>query len=249
MGSKQSKGAEAELAAAAPSSATTPVEDVDPLAGTPFALDPKSAAAAKTAQQATALSDSSTSDGVARSQPSQQPATNASGEYTSNLEESLRIGRLPHYSKVTDPVESINPITGRSLYYSARPWRCDDRFQDFFCVMMKYRDWPMMKQTWGTFMRCAYSDYGAQPTTPYVALDRREIMFYVDRAEHDMIRDRFWQRYPWTAREPSRIMMDDGNKMRVWRHQRELEMEAKEGHVEDMIVANSVGGRTLPSNK
>jgi hypothetical protein len=250
MGGKQSKQA-VTAPVANVDQAPSPPED-DPLAGTPFALKPSSPPPVPSISGAAAPPSPKHVSGVAAEAPVKKSEAGAPGaprQSASELEPAPRLrldlevsrGHNPHYSQVIDPVDTINPITGRSIYYGSRPWRCDDRFQDWLATFFKTRDYQTVRNTWKTFMQCTRSEYGAQPTTPYESLERREIMFYVDRAEHDMIRDRFWQRFPWSVREPALILMNDGTKMRVWRHQREMELEAKEGRVEELIAqANNV---------
>ncbi len=144
--------------------------------------------------------------------------------------------RLPHYSRVVDPIESINPVTGRSIYYGSRPWRCDDRLHDWLQSIAGFR-WGKARIAWRTLMECAYSEFGQQPTTPYETLARQTVMYYVDRQDHGMVRDFMFERYPFSTRDFVRVMVDDGTKMRVWRHQRELELEAKQGRVDEIITS------------
>uniref|UniRef100_A0A7S1MRQ5 Uncharacterized protein n=1 Tax=Neobodo designis TaxID=312471 RepID=A0A7S1MRQ5_NEODS len=266
MGGKNSKPADAPppppVAAAEhkqPGAAGS--DDDDPLAGTPFALGAQTSKPAAPAATTPSDAKPTTADNAT---PPPQPANPdgpskpdtmlAPGEKSiyherpehaahdmTTVDAAIARGYMPHYSKVIDPVETINPVTGKSIYYSARPWRCDDRFQDWFATFIKHRRWDKVSETWAVLRQCAKADYGEQPTVPYVSLERREIMYYVDRAEHDMIRDRFWQRYPWSQREPIRTMLEDGSRMRVWRHQREIELEAKEGRVEDLIAGANHG--------
>lgn len=143
--------------------------------------------------------------------------------------------KTPHYSRVIDPIESINPVTGRSIYYGARPWRCDDRFQDWLQSLWGMR-WGKTKIAWRTMRECASSEFGQQPTVPYETLGRQSVMYYVDRQDHGMIRDFMFEKYPFSSRDFVRVMTDDGTKMRVWRHQRELELEAKQGRVDELVA-------------
>ena len=266
MGGKNSKPVDAPAPpVSTPSEAPTGTNDTvpsdDPLAGTPFALSGAKKVSAP-AQSSSAAASAKPAEveapgGPAKAEPDTRLAPGEASEYhdkpthedgdLTTVDEAISRGYMPHYSKVIDPVETINPITGRSLFYAARPWRCDDRFQDWFATFIKHRRMDKVRETWGVLLQCARADYGKQPTVPYVSLERREIMYYVDRAEHDMIRDRFWQRYPWASREPVRTMLEDGSKMRVWRHQREMELEAKEGRVEDLIAGANHGTTTYGS--
>lgn len=143
--------------------------------------------------------------------------------------------RMPHYSRVVDPIETLNPVTGRSIYYGARPWRCDDRVHDWLQSLVALR-WKKSKIAWRNLMDCAYSEFGGQPTCPYETLQRQTVMYYVDRQDHGMVRDYMFEKYPFSTRDFVRVMTDDGTKMRVWRHQRELELEAKQGRVDEIIA-------------
>lgn len=151
--------------------------------------------------------------------------------------------RMPHYSRVVDPIETLNPVTGRSIYYGARPWRCDDRVHDWLQSLVAMR-FKKGKIAWRTLMECAYSEFGEQPTCPYETLQRQSVMYYVDRQDHGMVRDYMFEKYPFSTRDFVRVMTDDGTKMRVWRHQRELELEAKQGRVDEVIA-----GGVLPKTK
>lgn len=154
----------------------------------------------------------------------------------------------PHFTRVTDLVENINPVTGRSVHYGLRPWRCDDRFQDFLLTVIRFEGLGATGRTWSTFRQCYRSEFGQEPRDDYQSLSRREIMFYVDRYEAGMMRDSLWERYPYNVREVARVATEDGTKMRVWRHQRELEMEAKEGRLDDMIQQNVLPTFQRPSD-
>lgn len=148
--------------------------------------------------------------------------------------------RSPHYTTILDPVEGTNPVTGRSPHFGARPWRCDDRVMDWLGSLTMFR-WEDTKIAWRNFMSCAKADYEDQPTVPYQVLTRNEVMFYVDRLENGMIRRHMFEQYPFSTRDIARVAMQDGTKMRVWRHQRELELEAKQGRVEELISLNVTG--------
>lgn len=147
--------------------------------------------------------------------------------------------KMPHYSRVVDPIETINPVTGRSVYYGARPWRCDDRFQDLLQSAWGFRG-TSARIAWQNLWDCAYSEFGQQPTAPYETLGRQSVMYYVDRQDHGMIRDYMFERYPFSSRDFVRVMTDDGTKMRVWRHQRELELEAKQGRVDELVAQRAM---------
>lgn len=146
--------------------------------------------------------------------------------------------RTPHYSRVEDLVENINPVTGRSIFYGLRPWRCDDRLQDFMLTFLRLDGFRNLMGTWKVLWRCGRSEDGNEPTTDYNQLSRREVMFYVDRLRVGMIRGGYFERYPYAARDVGRVIMEDGTKMRVWRHQRELEMEIKAGRIDELLATN-----------
>lgn len=190
-----------------------------------------------------------TSKGGDKPQQSEQEKNKSSSSSTTAAERSAsdiythKDDRMPHYSRVIDPLETLNPVTGRSIYYGARPWRCDDRVHDWLQSLTAMR-WRKAKIAWRTFMDCAYSEFGEQPTCPYETLQRQSVMYYVDRQDHGMVRDYMFEKYPFSTRDFVRVMTDDGTKMRVWRHQRELELEAKQGRVDEIIA-----GGVLPSRK
>eukprot|EP00796_Vickermania_ingenoplastis_P004913 gene4913-3525_t len=141
----------------------------------------------------------------------------------------------PHYTRVHDHPESLNPVTGRSVYYGMRPWRCDDRFQDFVksftCMDSPSIQFSLLK----TFWRCARSEAGEEPKGDYYRLGREEVMFYVERYRSNMVRVGAFETYPYDQNELKRVSEEDGLKMRVWRHQREMELSAKQGKVEDVM--------------
>ena len=99
-------------------------------------------------------------------------------------------------------------------------------------------EWTKTKIAYRTMMECAYSNFGEQPTVAYETLQRQSVMYYVDRQDHGMMRDHMFEKYPFSSRDAVRIMNDDGTKMRVWRHQRELELEAKQGRVDELVSTN-----------
>ncbi|CCW59912.1 unnamed protein product [Phytomonas sp. EM1] len=141
----------------------------------------------------------------------------------------------PHYYKVKDIPESLNPITGRSIYYGIRPWRCDDRFQDWLKSFISFDGIGVQFQLLKTLYKCIYSEKGAEPVDSYHRLGRSEVMFYVERYRSGMMRERFWETYPYDQNELVRIAEEDGMKMRVWRHQRELEIQSREGKLDELL--------------
>lgn len=143
-----------------------------------------------------------------------------------------------HYSQVQDNPEALNPVTGRSIYYGMRPWRCDDRFQDWLKSFTSL-DGPsiqldLMRKLW----RCSRSELGEEPIDNYYRLKRNEVMYYVERFRSGMMRYGAWETYPYDQNELKRVTEEDGMKMRVWRHQRELELSAKFGKLEDLMQDN-----------
>jgi hypothetical protein len=150
----------------------------------------------------------------------------------------------PHFTRIVDPLESVNPITGRSFFYGARPWRCDDRWQDMLRAFTNMESFSEFRATVGLLNQCRKAKVGEEPTADYYALEKREVMYYVDRHRHNMIRSNAFERYPYDTREVCRVMQQDGQKMRVWRHQRQIESDSKEGYLEDEITA-SIFGRAV----
>lgn len=199
-----------------------------------FSLTPKGTSPASKSADAENSNNYSTS--IPPEAADQPPHRSAVDAYTNKDD------RMPHYSRVIDPIETLNPVTGRSIYYGARPWRCDDRVHDWLQSLsaMRIRKAGI---AWKTFMQCAYSGFGEQPTGPYETLQRQSVMYYVDRQDHGMIRDYMFEKYPFSTRDFVRVMTDDGTKMRVWRHQRELELEAKQGRVDEIIAIGVLPGK------
>ena len=136
--------------------------------------------------------------------------------------------RVVHYSRVLDDSESINPVTGRSIYYAQRPWRCDDRVTDLLGSVIKMQPITSIANCYAVMRRCAKSDVGAEPISDYNVLGKREVMFYVDRARSNMLRRRFFEVYPYDPYAVSRLQQEDGLRMRVWRRQREMELKEKD---------------------
>lgn len=143
-----------------------------------------------------------------------------------------------HYTLIREEPEALNPITGRSIYYGMRPWRCDDRFQDwvksFTCLDGLNTQYNLLK----TLFACARSAEGEEPKDDYHRLGRSEVMFYVERYRSNMMRTGAFETYPYDQNELMRVTEEDGLKMRVWRHQREMELSAKEGKLEDFLREN-----------
>ncbi|KAH9582178.1 hypothetical protein LSM04_007025 [Trypanosoma melophagium] len=144
----------------------------------------------------------------------------------------------PHYSRVSDEPESLNVVTGRSIYYGMRPWRCDDRFQDWLISFMRMDSLLVQCHLLKLLWRCSRSENGAEPIDSYKHLGRGEVMFYVERYRSGMMRSGFFEKYPYNQNELQRIIEEDGLNMRVWRHQRELEMESKQGKIDDLLRMN-----------
>ncbi|RNF23021.1 uncharacterized protein Tco025E_02932 [Trypanosoma conorhini] len=146
----------------------------------------------------------------------------------------------PHYSRVADEAESINVVTGRSIYYGMRPWRCDDRFQDLLASFLHMDSLIVQLHLTKLLWRCSRSEKGAEPVDGYKRLGRGEVMFFVDRYRSGMMRTGVFEKYPYNQNELQRIIEEDGLKMRVWRHQRELEIESKQGKIDDLLRMNVV---------
>ncbi|KPI84484.1 hypothetical protein ABL78_6447 [Leptomonas seymouri] len=154
--------------------------------------------------------------------------------------------RTPHFSRIKETPDTLNPVTGRSIHYGMRPWRCDDRFQDwikaFTCMDGISVQYNLLK----LFFQCARSEEGQEPVDSYHRLGRKEVMYYVERYQSGMMRTGMLETYPYDQNELRRVVEEDGLKMRVWRHQRELEMESKEGKIEEVMMMN-VMKRNKPS--
>lgn len=146
--------------------------------------------------------------------------------------------KTPHYSRVKDKPETLNPVTGRSVYYGIRPWRCDDRFQDWLKSFTNFDSVVTQYNLVKLFAQCARSEAGEEPVDSYHRLGRSEVMFYVERYHSGMMRTGVLETYPYDQNELRRIAEEDGLKMRVWRHQRELEMESKEGKIDELLHTN-----------
>ena len=69
-------------------------------------------------------------------------------------------------------------------------------------------------------------------------------MFYVDRMDHGMIRDLYFEKKMFSWASTQRVVHEDALKMRTWRSQRELEMNARRGEI-DGVIANSLWEHTL----
>lgn len=134
-------------------------------------------------------------------------------------------------------------MTGRSIYYGMRPWRCDDRFQDwlksFTCMDSIPIQYGLLKRLWD----CARSEVGEEPKEDYYRLGRGEVMYYVERYKSGMVRSGAFDTYPYDQNELKRVAEEDGLRMRVWRHQREMEMSAKQGQVDDVIQQSIFGSQ------
>jgi len=153
----------------------------------------------------------------------------------------VKMERTQHHSRITDDeIDTINPITGRSIYYGLRPYRCDDRFSDWLSAFITFlnprRQWMLLRQFW----RCTQSEVGAEPTDSYANLSHRESIFYAERQRAGMLRPRLFEVYPYDQTEIQRVLEEDAVKMRVWRHQRQLELDAKEGKIDEVVAANVV---------
>ena len=208
-----------------------------------------------------AMRDAAVSDGTTRYKPqemeilhqvtpSSTPNAATADEEKQQQPRGLRVDEvkpgarygLPHYTQVVDPIDSINLVTGRSIFHGQRPWRCADRMDDFLMCLTSFSSHT--RTSFRHFRKCISSDFGEQPTDPYFSLSKDYIMYYVDRMDHGMIRDQFWERnlFSWSA--SYRTRHEDTFKMRTWRAQRELEVEAKHGAVES-VMANSMWDQSI----
>lgn len=149
--------------------------------------------------------------------------------------------KSPHFSRVADAPESINPITGRSMYYGLRPWRCDDRFMDWLTGLTRLANPKLQYQMLSLLYTCGKSEAGKEPVDDYMYLTRKETMYYVERKMCGMMRDKMFETYPYDQYALKRVAEEDAMKMRVWRNQRQLELEAKEGKIDELLVNNVLG--------
>lgn len=151
--------------------------------------------------------------------------------------------RTPHFSRVADTPECINPVTGRSMYYGLRPWRCDDRAQDLLAAFVNMENVLTQARLMSVFWKCARAEPGKEPVDDYLYLTRKEVMYYVERRKCGMLRDVLLDPYPYNPEALKQIQEEDALKMRLWRHQRELEIQSKEGKVDDLIAGSVFDGK------
>lgn len=146
---------------------------------------------------------------------------------------------VPHYTRMDeDPELCINPVTGRSIYYGLRPHRCDDRLSDIIATVAAF-DYPSnMFESVSRLVRCLRSEPGAEPDDDYFNLARREVMYYVERHRCGMVRTGVFEKYPYDRTLVASVQQEDSTRMRVWRHQREMEVQAKQGAVDDIVSSN-----------
>ncbi len=167
------------------------------------------------------------------------------------FEPNMKIGnRNPHYTKIHVEegarIETINPVTGKSIFYGIRPWHCMDRVEEWAASWYtKGSTWKDVSETWQLLKKCKASKLGEEPLDDYRFLDKKEVMFFVDRYKAGMIREEVFEPYPYNIREVQRVMHEDSTKMKVWRHQRILELDSKDGRLEDTI-STSVGFTPTP---
>lgn len=148
------------------------------------------------------------------------------------------MSHTPHYSRVADSPETINAVTGKSYFYGMRPWRCDDRFTDWLSSFTHMDGLGVQFALIQTLWRCASSQKGEEPLDDYYRLERSDVMMYVDRYRSGMMRTSYLERYPYDQNELRRVVEDDALRMRVWRHQRELELESREGRIDEVLHMN-----------
>jgi hypothetical protein len=89
--------------------------------------------------------------------------------------------------------------------------------------------------------KCAKSEVGKEPIDDYMYLSRRETMYYVERKLCGMMRENVFETYPYSTEALRKAAEEDAMKMRVWRHQRQLELEAKEGKIDELLISNVLG--------
>jgi hypothetical protein len=157
--------------------------------------------------------------------------------------------RTPHYSVLNEAPTALNPITGRSIYYGMRPYRCADRFNEWLSSLASGDNPLKQYRILKVFYKCARSEVGEEPKDPYFYLSRRESMYFLERKMSGMMRTKMFETYPYDNQEMKRIQEEDALKMRVWRHQRELELESKEGKVDEMILESVTYARKRPAGE
>jgi hypothetical protein len=155
--------------------------------------------------------------------------------------------RTPHYSVLNEKPSCLNPITGRSIFYGMRPYRCTDRFNDWLSSLATLDNPVKQYRILKVFFKCARSEVGKEPNDDYYYLSRRESIYFLERKMSGMMRDKMFETYPYDNHELRRIQEEDALKMRVWRHQRELELESKEGKVDEMILESVQYAKKRPS--
>ena len=143
--------------------------------------------------------------------------------------------RTPHYSVLNETPACLNPITGRSIYYGMRPYRCTDRFNDWLSSLATLDNPVKQYRIFKVFVQCVRSKENEEPKDDYYYLSRREAIFFLERKMSGMMRTKMFETYPYDSNELKRIQEEDALKMRVWRHQRELEMESKDGKIDELI--------------
>ena len=152
----------------------------------------------------------------------------------------MPIERLAHYSflRPEDLPDLRNPLTGRSMNYGSNPWRCDDRFQDWLKSAMHFDSLFLGFHQLRVLWDCRTSNVGEEPKEDYYRLLPSEVTYYVERKKEGMLRDHYSDRYKWDSLDLFRVLQEDSLKIRVYRRQKTLEVEAKEGVVEDLIANN-----------
>lgn len=149
--------------------------------------------------------------------------------------------KAPHYSRIADLPELLNPITGRSLYYGLMPWRCDDRFLDWWKGFSRFANPAVQLHLLSLARQCSSSEVGKEPLDDYTFMTRRDALYFAERYQSGMVRERMWSKYPYDQLSMARVQEEDALKMRVWRQQRQLELEAREGKIDDAVAANVLG--------
>ena len=149
---------------------------------------------------------------------------------------------------LNDKPSSLNPITGRSIYYGMRPYRCADRLNDWIastaCLDNPVKQFRLVK----LFYQCARSEAEQEPKDDYTYLSRKESLFFLERKMSGMMRVRMFETYPYDNNELRRIQEEDALKMRVWRHQREVELVSKEGKIDELISESMTYAKKRPAD-
>ncbi len=127
-----------------------------------------------------------------------------------------------------------------------RPYRCGDRFNDWLASLATLDNPVKQYRIIKLFYKCARSEPGEEPKEHYSYLSRRESLYFLERKMSGMMRDKMFETYPYDNSELRRILEEDALKMRVWRHQREVELESKEGKLDELISESMTYAKKRP---